>query len=376
VKFKFLLFSLIFLLLGCKKINERSEPSKAIEVVDVLGRKVMIHSGSDSIITMRSGAVRLMAYMQLVDKIGYVEYNDLKRTVGYMMAYPELKLLPVIGAGNNYDPEVVAISNSDIIISTNIENEEAEALSQKVGKPVIGIKNGDLLQYKDDFYNSLRVLGQIFKKDSRADSIISFVESNLKDIAIRIDNVDKIKPTAYIGGIAYNGIKGLNSTKVQYAPFVHTKINSPVDSLQMNDDGFGIAQKNFQIDIEQILLWNTDYLFLDIAGQPMWSAELRKPIFKSLKALQNKQVFTVLPYNWNAINHENVLCNMWFIAKTVYPEQFKDINLDIKSKEIINFFYGKDIYQKVMNTKSYSNDTLSNENIRLFKPFEQVVIYD
>ena len=360
---------------ACKEHKTTDTESHNKTFTDVLGRNTGLNHTPGNVITMRSGAVRLMAYMQVTDKMGYIELNDLKRNVAYMMACPELKNLPVIGAGNNYDPEAIISSNADALIVTNMETDEAEALSQKVLKPVICLKNGDLYLHKNDFYQSLKVLGKVFNRENRADSLISFIEKNISDVISRVGKAKNHKKNAYVGGIAYNGVQSINSTRMQYPPFEYLKLTSPVDNLPAEFDSLNIPQKNLIIDKEQIIEWNTDYLFLDVAGQPLWNAEIEKPVFKYLKSFSEGNVYTLLPFNWNSLNHENILCNMWFIGKVVYPEQFADVDISSKCKEIIQYFYGRNIYDQVITTKIYTNNDVNNtKNLNIYAPFEKIIL--
>lgn len=302
------------------------------------------------VITMRAGALRLMLYMSLADQVAYIERNDLTRVVPYMMAFPELKQRPVIGVGNNYDPEALAASDAELIISTYMSGEEAEALSQKTGKPVVGLAYGDLYHYKADFYKSLTELGRLFQHAERADSLITYIENTIAEVSERAGRSQHSGQSAYIGGIAFNGLQGITSTRAQYPPFIYLHIENPADALPTSLESIGMGQKNMLIDKEQIISWDTDFLFLDAAGQPAWEAEIEQPVLAGLRAIQSRQTYVVLPFNWHTINYENLLCNMWFVGKTVYPDVFADVDVEQKCREIFTVFYGRDIFDEVKAT--------------------------
>ncbi|MDZ7636496.1 MAG: hypothetical protein U5L72_19555 [Bacteroidales bacterium] len=59
-----------------------------------------------------------------------------------------------------------------------------------------------------------------------------------------------------------------------------------------------------------------------------------------------ERIFTVLPYNWNTTNYENLLCNVWYIGSALMPSAFGDANLAEKCREIYSFFYGTDLYDR------------------------------
>jgi iron complex transport system substrate-binding protein len=339
---------LIFMLTSCKSLDQEGEQAPSRSVQDALQREVYIQTSAPQVITMRAGALRLMLYMGLDKQIAYIEKNDLTRQVPYMMAYPELKDLPLIGAGNNYDPEVVATSNADLIISTYINVSEADMLQTKVGKPVLCLSYGDLYHFKEDFYNSLKVIGEVFNKSSRAKELIDYIEGTLTDLQNRIQQSKSPAPVAYIGGIAFNGVQGITSTRAQYPPFIYLNLSHPFDALPHSLESIGMGQKNSLIDKEQLLEWDPDIIFLDVSGRTVWEKEWEDSIFATLKARKTGKVYTLLPFNWHSINYENLLCNMWFIGKTVYPEAFQDVDIQEKYREIFLQFYDRDIYNEVM----------------------------
>lgn len=332
--------------------NTESRVSRAgtVSVTDALGRVVSVPASVTKVLPMRAGTIRLLSYMGLADRIAYIERNDQSRVAPYSMAFPEIKQKSVIGAGNHYDPEAVAASEADVIISTYMSAGEADALSQTTGKPVFCLAYGDLYHYKVDFYNSLAVLGQLFQRKERADSLTAYIEATLAEMDRRARQSEFKDQSAYIGGIAYNGMQGLSSSRAQYPPFVYLSLKNPADELPASLESIGAGQKNRLVDKEQIIRWDPDWLFLDAAGKTIWTEELRRPEFGALQALKQQKAYVVLPFNWHTINFENLLCNMWFVGKTVYPDAFSDVVVEQKSREIWQVFYGRDIHDEVQAT--------------------------
>ncbi len=334
---------------ACSAIAEQKEkPVK--EVTDALGRTVAIPVTINKIYPLRAGALRLICYLQAADKVSHVELNEKKRTVPYLMAYPALRNLPVLGVGNNVDPEHLAVSDVDIVVATYMSAREADALQHKSGKPVFVVNYGDLVDMKQDFYNGLQSLGILLDRSERADSLVSFIENDLSEIQRRIQHQNKNNPAAYIGGIAFNGAQGITSSRVRYPSFYYLGIESPVDSVAALQDAIGAGQKNTLLDAEQVLAWDPAYIFLDAAGKDIWQHELIRPAFQALTASRKNHVFSVLPFNWHTINYEHLLCNTWFIGKIVYPETFADVDTEKRSAEIIRYFYGTDIFDEVKKT--------------------------
>ena len=155
--------------------------------------------------------------------------------------------------------------------------------------------------------------------------------------------------SAYVGGVAFNGAHGLASTRLAYPPFFYLNIRSlPDEHPHLLAGSIGAGQKNTRIDLETLLAWNPDYIFLDAAGRDLWQPEFEeKPLLRTLKAYRRRQVFVVLPFNWHTINYESLLCNTWFIGRTLYPEKFGDVAMQQKGEEIISMYLRPGVYARM-----------------------------
>lgn len=338
------IFPALLLMISCGMDNP--VPQNTIRVKDALGRDVNVPEKTEKIMTMRAGALRLVCYMQAAEKVAYIELNELSRSVPYMMANPEFRKLPVLGVGNNIDPELLAASEADVIVVTYMDAAEADALEKKTGKPVFALQYGDLIQYKNEFYGSLKALGRLFKNAERAEEIIRYIEENIVQLEGLQEGGGK-KITAYLGGVAFNGSHGLASSRMLYPPFVFSGINNPVDALQSIAAGIGAGQKNIEIDPEQIIAWNPDFIFLDASGINILKNELQQPWIAELNAWKNNRVYTLLPFNWNTINYENLMANAWFVAAMVNPHNHSTLNIESKAREAYTFFLGRDVYDEM-----------------------------
>jgi iron complex transport system substrate-binding protein len=90
---------------------------------------------------------------------------------------------------------------------------------------------------------------------------------------------------------------------------------------------------------------DTDIMFIDAAAvkniKPLYAED--STIFDSMKAWQDGNVYLEMAYNAYYTNFEIALINTWYIAKTVYPEQFEDIDIADKTNEVTQMFFGKEL---------------------------------
>ena len=70
-------------------------------------------------------------------------------------------------------------------------------------------------------------------------------------------------------------------------------------------------------------------------------------MFDTNKAWQNGEVYLEMAYNAYYTNYEIVLSNTWYIAKTVYPELFADVDMTEKLNEITKEFLGKEMAEEI-----------------------------
>ncbi|MCF8235600.1 MAG: ABC transporter substrate-binding protein [Bacteroidales bacterium] len=317
-------------------------------VTDALGREVMIPEKIETVIALRSGALRLLAYMDATDRVIAVEGNEKRRTVPYLFANPRLKELDVIGTGNLAEPELLAMHQPDLILTTYTTAGEAEELQQKTAVPVVVLDYGDFNENIDRFYNTLDFLGRILNKQKRADSLKTFIEECIVDLDRRTKGLTH-RSNVYVGGIAYCGAHGIASTEPRYAAFRMVHANNVAAGLGEVTSSPKAWLENAFIDPEQLIEWNPDKFFLDISGRTVWEEDLQNTaLASSLQAIQGNELYTVLPHNWYTINYENILCNAYYIGKVMYPEAFEDIELRKKCDEIYKNFLGKGVYAEMM----------------------------
>ncbi len=342
----FLSLAFVMFLVSCSPGSRAGRDGRLI--TDYSGRNVMIPDTVRSVIALKAGTMRLLSYMGVTGRVSHIEGSEQRRNVPYLFANPHLRGLPVIGAGNNYDTELLAAAESDLIIATFMSTQEADRLQRLTGKPIILLDYGDMGERRDALYGTLTLLGAIFGLPGRADSIVSYIESTIAGCASRASQATEPRRTAYVGGVAYNGAHGITSTEPDYPPFDILSLKNVAGEPQLRNDKEEPGHLVLFIDQEQLIEWDPDVIFLDATGRQIWQEEITPGVMSnSLSAFRAGEIYTVLPYNWNTTNYENILCNMWYIGSVLLPSAFGDVDVTEKCREIYRFFYGTDIYDKV-----------------------------
>ncbi|MBN2331698.1 MAG: iron ABC transporter substrate-binding protein [Deltaproteobacteria bacterium] len=312
-------------------------------VTDLGGRTVVIPEQIDRLVALGPGALRLITYLQALDKVVGIEQIERQELPFYFRPYSVVAAKQLAhrhivapgGPGKLPDMEQLIACRPQVIICIGLDPMQVENLQQKTRIPTIMVTYGELGVLRQEVIQSLRLLGTILGKEDRADELITFIEMVQKELHDRVKSVtQQEKPTVYFGGIAYKGARGLTSTEANYLPGSMVKARNVVDAAKHDSHLF--------IDPEQLICWNPEVIFFDITSAPVIMPDFNRnsSFYHLLKAVKNGRVFTLLPYNQYNTNIEIALINAFFIGKTLYPFQFADITMDEKRSQIFQFFLG------------------------------------
>ncbi|HEW92865.1 MAG TPA: iron ABC transporter substrate-binding protein [Thermotogaceae bacterium] len=318
--------------------------SNVLKITDLLGRNLMVPNDVKRVVAAGPGALRILVYLNATDRIVGVEDFEKLRPYGrpYILAHQELRDLPTIGPGGPGklpNLEEILKLKPDVIFMTYIDARIADNIQNKVKIPVVVLSYGSLKTFEDKaLFDSLKLAGKILNEGDRAERIISFIMGIQKDLENRVK--DSSGPTAYVGGIGYKGLHGIDSTKPNYPIFNVLKIKNVASAIK---------EDHVFIDKEKLLVWQPDFIFVDEGGLNLVEKDyLENPEFyEFLNAFKEKKIYGVLPYNYYTTNIGTVLANAYFIGKIAYPEYFEDIDPIKKADEIYKFLVGESVYNEM-----------------------------
>lgn len=333
----------------------------AMNVTDAMGRSVDVPEEVERVICSGSGCLRLLTYLQAQDLAVAVDDIESKRngfdSRPYALANPQFKDMPIFGQFRGQDnPELILTLDPQpqLIFKTfaTMGHDPVE-LQAKTGIPVVVLDVGNLGAGRERFYSSLRLMGQVAGRSERAEELITYFEVVIADLAARTEGItEENRPSVFLGGVAYKGPHGFQSTEPGYPPFAFVGARN----LAHSEGGAARDVSNTSVAKEQIVAWDPDYLFVDLSTQQMGDGagglhELRTdPAYATLTAVREGRVFGVLPYNWYSQNYESILANAYFIGKVLYPDRFADIDPAAKADEIYTIIVGKPVFQAMNET--------------------------
>ena len=332
-----------------------------ITVTDMIGREVTVTPGSyERVVCIGAGALRMYCYIadvnllcgvEDIDNITLEERPKMFDSVArpYVLAYGDVfSTLPSCGVGGpmaqTAEAEKILSCDPDIVISEYEDVEKADALQEQLGVSVITLKAGPKSVFDDTFAGSMKLLGRIFGEEERAESLISFVESEAAEITARTAGIaEEDKPGVYICGLGNWGTTNHLMTAQNYVSFNIAGVKNVVTG--MATDGIQpIEEEAFAALGDEM-----DILILDAAAvkniAPLYQED--PTMFDTCKAWRDGEVYLEMAYNAYYTNYEIALMNTWFAAKTVYPELFADIDLTAKANEITKAFLGQELAEQI-----------------------------
>ena len=328
----------------------------AKQLTDSAGKTVQVPDSVEHVICSGSGCLRLLTYLQAQDRIVGVDSIETRKRQfdarPYALANPQFKEMPIFGEFRGFDnPELIlSLTPQPQVIfktySSQMGYDPAE-LQQKTGIPVVVLNYGNLTTSRHELYASLRIMATVLGKEERAEEVISFFDETISDLENRTAQIPAAqRPSVYLGGVAFRGPHGFQSTEPTYPPFQFVGADNLANDKRMTKRELN----NSTIAKEQIIAWNPDYLFLDLSTLQLGDKagglyELHyDPAYQSLSAVQEQRVYGLLPYNWYTKNYGSILANAYYVGKLLYPEQFTDIDPVHKADEIYLFLVGKPMF--------------------------------
>jgi len=316
-----------------------SSTINAVEINDLAGRKIEIPEKIDKIAAVGPGALRLLVYLEAEEKVvGIEEFEKRNQKRPYILAQKELLKLPVIGPQFGGDAELIAAQDPDLIIASYLSKAQMNTLQKKTAIPVVSINNGSPGSMTEkEFKQALIFLAEILNQEERAEELINYFNQSKLELKSRTAAAE-ISMTVYIGGIGNKGAQGITSTESNYPPFTYLDLKNIIEEKN---------KSNFTISKEQFLLENPDLIFIDQGGIELVKNDLKREEFKYLKSYQNNNIYQLLPYNHYTTNFATMLADAYYIAKIIYPEEFKNLKVEEKADQIYKKFVGEAVYTEM-----------------------------
>ncbi len=311
-------------------------------IVDGNGRKVEIPYTVESVVCVGVGALRYSCYVGAADLVVGVEDYETKAGMSRLYNYvnfDKFKDLPVIGTnGSPFTEEIINLSPQVIVMSA-YASVDPDELSARTGTPVVVVPGSDTT-LDDKAYETIRILGELYRMEDRAAELTAYLKGIEADLAARTAGIsNEEKPTVYVGGVSFKGHHGFEGTEAYYGPFELIGANNLANTTGQNGA--------FNIDLEQVLQWDPDIIFLDFNGMSLINEDYaaNPDYYNALTAVQEGRVYSQISFRSSASNLETALADAYYAACVMFPDAFADVDIEEKTGEIFKMLLGSNPYQ-------------------------------
>ena len=343
--------------------KDTAQNGKPIEITDVTGRTVTLKKPAERVVLQWSGAggpfFTISALMgKDTPKVIAGMDTSLQQYRADMWKHfttemPELAKIPEVGTvgDKNFNVEQVVALHPDVIfIPVDLKNQYESDAKQKLDEAGVQTIYIDYhAENLEKHQKSIEAIGKALGKEERAAKISKFYTDHVTKVLDRVKTINKPKPTVYLEvgmkgpeefGNSFSGNYSWGALATLCGADVITK--DVVKRTAPINPEF-VLEKNPDIIMIMGSYWpkNPTSMRLGFEANEAQSQELLKAFtterqgWSDLKAVENKQVYSVhhgLPREvYDAAVFE-------YLAKTFYPEEFKDVDPEATLKEFYDKF--------------------------------------
>lgn len=239
----------------------------------------------------------------------------------------------------NAGPEQIAPVNPDAIVLKTTAQELGASLEQ-LGVPVVYVEMESVEQY----FTDLRTLGQLLNTPERAEEIIAYYQERLDSVAAGVAAIaEEDKPSVLM--IQYSEEGGEVAFDVPPAEWIQTRMVEMAGGIPVwteASEGGGWTTVN----LEQIAAWNPDQIFIihyQADAAETVDALTAGSEWQALTAVQNGNVYGFPSdfFTWDSPDPRWILGMQW-LAATMHPEQFGDLDILEEARSFFATIYGMD----------------------------------
>lgn len=337
--------------------------SKPIEITDVTGRTVTLKKPAERVVLQWSGAggpfFTISALMgKNTPKVIAGMDTSLQDYRADMWKHfttemPELAKIPVVGTigDKTFNAEQVVALNPDVIfIPVDLKDQyESDAKAKMDAAGIQTIYIDYHAEKLESHQKSIEAIGKALGKEERAEEINKFYTDRVTRVLDRVSKINKPKPTVYLE-VGMNGSEEFGNSFSSNYSWGALATMAGADVITKD-----VIKKTSPINPEFILEKNPDIIMIMGSYWPKKPTSMRlgfeatedssqallkaftteRQGWSELKAVENKQVYSAhhgLPREvFDAAVFE-------YLAKTFYPEEFKDVDPEATLKEFYDKF--------------------------------------
>ena len=317
--------------------------SGATHVVDDELGQITVPAESKRIATTAPAYTTAVLLLGGADKLVALEDNYGKNE-WIKGKYPQLANLPVVFSGNEVNMEELTKQDPDLVIYASRYGENNLKQLQDLGIATVSSPKGsdkqgnkiDQLRARQVYLGEVIGGVQLDKAKKYSEEYLA-IRSEIEAKTASIPETER--PTVVQLSGAGDSLQANNGSAIgQELITLAGGVNAGAGATGESKGPSGQTK----IDPEQLLSWNPELLLVD--STKIRDSIKSDPVFSGLKAVQNNNII-VIPNGamaW-AYNGPEEYLNMYFFAKAVHPELFKDVDMEARTKAFYKEYFGFDL---------------------------------
>ncbi|HWQ66465.1 MAG TPA: ABC transporter substrate-binding protein [Methanospirillum sp.] len=333
---RYLITASILLMLLSATASVYAESNQTKTITDMAGRTVTIPAHITGVLGT-SPPTTMLVYMIAPDTL--IGWNS--NNTGFLPA--KYLNLPAVGGwfgGKEGNIESFMSMHPNIILEGYNQQGDMKATvdgrQEKFGDiPVVGVENSvDALGYSEP----IRFMGDLLGEPAQAEKMITFYDSALKQVQ---ETASKIPEDKRVTVYQAAGADGL-TTEVRGSP--HAQLIDVAGGINVVDQPLLDAFGEVKVSMEQVISWNPEVIIVEDAN--LYKKMFTDPLWSQITAVKDKKVYLTprTPFSW--YDHPpgiNRIIGIPWTAKMLYPEEFKDMDLNQLIKDFHSIFLHFDI---------------------------------
>ncbi len=321
-----------FTLAACSKPGDTESPPAVspdadshypVTITDHAGRDVVIEAEPQRLISCYYITSSLMIALNLDENMVGIEDNPNYRPI-YTRSAPHLLELPWVGTAKSLDAERCAALQPDLVVLP-LRLKDSAAILENLGIDVL-LVNPESQQLLTEM---IQMVAVATNREEIADELLTFLsaqEAYLLDACSATDS-----PSVYLSGnsnfLSTAGDAMYQSDMIRFAGGTNVAAAIP--------DTYWA-----EIDYEQLLVWDPDYIILPSSAKYSVEDILNDPNLTACTAVQNKTVFQVPndAESWDSPVPSSILGAVW-LANILHPDKVSDAICSDVMDEYYETFY-------------------------------------
>lgn len=294
-----------------------------ITVTDQAGREVTIESEPQKLVSGYYISTSLLIALDLDEKLVGIEAKADKRPI-YKLSAPELIDLPNVGTAKEFDLEgCIALEPDLVILPMKLKN-TAESL-EKLGIDVLYVNP----ESQELLTEMMTLIGTVTNTQEKTNALMDFMTNHESTLTSTLANADA--PSVYLAG---------NSSMLSTAGSAMYQSN--MITLAGGKNVAADITDTYWVDInyEQLLTWNPEYIILASDASYTVDDVLADPNLAECSAVMNNNVFQMpsKAESWDSPVPSGILGSVW-LATILHEDLFSADDASAIIDEYYETFY-------------------------------------